>query len=281
MWKKCGLIFSKHHAQLPTILHIEQKLFIFYSTKDENNKSSIRKFAVNINNPKEILEDDSNVLNSGERGCFDDSGVMPACIIKDNEDIKLYFSGWNINKGNVPYGHGIGIAISNNGGKSFHRLSNGPILDRNKYCPYLVNSPFIVKESKDLWRMWFCNGIGWEDNFPKYNIFEGKSNNGIDWKIINKKLLGEENEAVSRPFIKDDSMWYSYKTKNSNYKIGFSKFYDNKWHRDDLLNNNLLSTSKEGWDSEMVCYPQIYNNYMFYNGNSYGKTGIGYAVWTD
>ena len=40
--------------------------------------------------------------------------------------------------------------------------------------------------------------------------------------------------------------------------------------------------SESGWDSEMVCYPYVfeYNDklYMLYNGNGYGKTGIGLAV---
>jgi hypothetical protein len=43
-----------------------------------------------------------------------------------------------------------------------------------------------------------------------------------------------------------------------------------------------LELSNEGWDSEMIAYPYIINikgkSVMFYNGNSFGKTGFGYAV---
>ena len=50
-----------------------------------------------------------------------------------------------------------------------------------------------------------------------------------------------------------------------------------------IRNENIeLDTSPNGWDSEMVCYPYIFtyceNKYMFYNGNGFGKTGIGYAI---
>ena len=43
-----------------------------------------------------------------------------------------------------------------------------------------------------------------------------------------------------------------------------------------------FTTSESGWDSEMLCYASVikYENtyYMFYNGNNFGKTGIGYAT---
>jgi hypothetical protein len=39
--------------------------------------------------------------------------------------------------------------------------------------------------------------------------------------------------------------------------------------------------SKNGWDSDMLCYPCIFDHkgesYMLYNGNGYGRTGFGIA----
>ena len=44
-----------------------------------------------------------------------------------------------------------------------------------------------------------------------------------------------------------------------------------------------IEVSLEGWDSEMISYPFVFNNgedlIMLYNGNGFGKTGFGYAVW--
>ena len=52
-----------------------------------------------------------------------------------------------------------------------------------------------------------------------------------------------------------------------------------KWER---IKEIELDVSESGWDSEMVCYPYVfeYNDklYMLYNGNGYGKTGIGLAI---
>ena len=43
-----------------------------------------------------------------------------------------------------------------------------------------------------------------------------------------------------------------------------------------------LDVSPNGWDSEMICYPYVFdhgrNRYMLYNGNGYGKTGFGLSV---
>jgi hypothetical protein len=42
-----------------------------------------------------------------------------------------------------------------------------------------------------------------------------------------------------------------------------------------------IDVSETGWDSEMLCYPHVFdageNFYMFYNGNKYGVKGLGVA----
>ena len=44
-----------------------------------------------------------------------------------------------------------------------------------------------------------------------------------------------------------------------------------------------LDPSGEGWDSESVAYPWILDangrRYMLYNGNDYGRSGVGLAVY--
>jgi hypothetical protein len=43
-----------------------------------------------------------------------------------------------------------------------------------------------------------------------------------------------------------------------------------------------IDVSHSGWDSEMIAYACVFKHgnkwHMLYNGNGYGKTGIGYAV---
>jgi hypothetical protein len=76
-------------------------------------------------------------------------------------------------------------------------------------------------------------------------------------------------------------MWFSQKTKDTPYKLSYAQSRNGlHWSREDV---QLPEVSYEGWDSEMICYPYVVwtDQYkcMFYNGNGYGATGIGYAEW--
>jgi len=43
-----------------------------------------------------------------------------------------------------------------------------------------------------------------------------------------------------------------------------------------------IELSETGWDSEMICYPNVFKHkneiYLLYCGNGYGRTGFGYAI---
>jgi hypothetical protein len=51
------------------------------------------------------------------------------------------------------------------------------------------------------------------------------------------------------------------------------------WVRDD--ENSGIDLSETGWDSEMMCYPHIFEcdgkQFLLYNGNEFGKYGFGIA----
>jgi hypothetical protein len=259
MWHKIKRIYTGY-AQLPTVIEHLGYLRIFYSYRI-NGKSVINYFEIDPLSLKITYENKRPVFNIGEKGCFDDSGVMPSCIISD----LLYYTGWNINKGNVPYGHGIGIAKFNYKLNKFERMSKGPVLDRNENIPYLANSPF-VKNNK----MYFCNGTGWHKDMPLYNICIAMYKKS--W-IVKEKITGGDKEACSRPFLEKNFLYFSKKNFTKNYEIF-------KYNIATKKTNKVLSKSKKGWDSEMVCYPWITNDIMFYNGNNYGETGIGIAKWS-
>jgi hypothetical protein len=80
-------------------------------------------------------------------------------------------------------------------------------------------------------------------------------------------------------------MWYCYRggPAGDTYRIGFARSADGlKWHR--LDEEVDLPPSDSGWDSDMVCYPFLFEHdgtlYMLYNGNGYGRTGFGLAALT-
>jgi predicted GH43/DUF377 family glycosyl hydrolase len=72
----------------------------------------------------------------------------------------------------------------------------------------------------------------------------------------------------------------NFKNKERGYKIGYASSSDGiTWVRDDKKTG--ITLSENGWDSEMLHYPHIFelNNelYMIYNGNEFGKYGFGLA----
>ena len=74
-------------------------------------------------------------------------------------------------------------------------------------------------------------------------------------------------------------MWYCYAIDN--YRIGYAESEDGiAWERKD--DEVGIDISESGWDSEMIEYPFVFEHkgrkHMLYNGNEYGKEGIGYAV---
>jgi hypothetical protein len=73
-------------------------------------------------------------------------------------------------------------------------------------------------------------------------------------------------------------MWFS--ARGAAYHIGYAESHDGvSWERDDERAG--IGSSGE-WDSEMQAYPAVFDDegkrYLLYNGNGYGRTGVGWAV---
>ena len=111
--------------------------------------------------------------------------------------------------------------------------------------------------------------------------------NGIDWRCKGHVCIDFKDEheyAIARPHVlKNDSgyeMWYSY--RGDAYRIGYATSDDGlNWQRRD--EDAGIDVSDSGWDAYMVGYPCVFDHkgqrYMLYNGDYYGKTGLGLATW--
>src|ERR1043166_688752 len=104
-WIKKGLLFEprqqfnwiRTHAQLPIVKRIGDDLYrIYFSGRDEKNRSQVGYIEIDINFPKKILYiTQEPILRLGELGAFDDNGVSPLWITDYKELSYLYFLGWN------------------------------------------------------------------------------------------------------------------------------------------------------------------------------------------
>jgi hypothetical protein len=192
----------------------------------------------------------------------------------------------------VPFYFYVGLALSEDGGESYTKVSSAPVLERNDIDPYLTASPCVLIED-GTWRMWYVSGTGWEmkDGQPRhrYHIKYAESSDGIQWRregVVCIDYGSEDEYAIARPcVIKEDGfykMWYSY--RGDHYRIGYAESRDGiEWQRKDAESG--IDVSESGWDSEMIAYPYVFadegRHYMLYNGNGYGRTGIGLALRDD
>lgn len=306
-WVKKGLIFSvdnnaawmRTHAQVPTADNIGSgRLRIFFSARDSENISRIGFLEADIDNPKKILYvHDKPVLIPGKIGTFDDCGVMPAWIVNYKGEKYLYYVGWNV-RNTVPYHNSMGLAISRDGGLTFEKYSEGPIMERNYAEPYFGTLGCILKEGS-IWRMWYLSCTKWVvfngKPEPYYHIKYAESKDGIDWVREGRVCIDFKNEkecGIARScVIKEENtykMWYSYRNlenyrndRNNSYRIGYAESKDGlQWVRKD--DEAGIDVSDSGWDSQMVEYPYVFDykgtRFMFYNGNGFGRTGFGYAI---
>ena len=295
-WIKTGLVIDPQpnlywtftHAMVPFAEKIEGDDYrIYFSGRDEQNRSLIGYAELNINAPSKVKRYSKEpVLGLGELGCFDDNGVTPSWIINHDDKKYLYYIGWN--KGSTVRMHLVaGLATSTDGGKSFQRVLKVPILDRTNEEPYTLNTAPCVMLEDGLWKMWYVSGVIWKDkDTPRYNIKYAESSDGINWirnGVVCIDFKSDDENALARPcVIKEDGiykMWFSYKEKS--YRIGYAESEDGmSWERKD--DEAGIDVSESGWDSEMIEYAFVFNHkdkkYMLYNGNDYGKNGIGLAI---
>ena len=224
---------------------------------------------------------------------------MPCSAVRISYNtIYLYYVGWNPSV-SVPYRNAIGLAISNDNGQTFKRCFQGAIVERNREEPFFTASPYVIKEN-DKWHLWYASSTGFVvvvgKPEPLYEIKYAYSVDGIDWIRPNITCIPplKKYECTARPtVIKENGiykMWFTYRGSfdyrdgADSYKIGYAESKDAvNWIRNDELSG--IKLSEEGWDSKMQTYPSVIKlgtkKYLFYNGNGFGKTGIGLAEWNE
>ena len=200
----------------------------------------------------------------------------------------MYYLGWNLGV-TVPWRNSIGLAISRDGGKTFVKHSRAPLLDRNEQDPFSISYPWVMQESPADWKMWYGSNLRWgrEQTDMAHLLKYADSSDGLSWRREGRIAIpfkSPDEYAMSKPCVIRDAdryrMWYSYRGKA--YRIGYAESSDGiTWERMD--NEVGITASESGWDSETVEYPDVFDSggtrFMLYNGNRYGQTGFGLAVF--
>jgi hypothetical protein len=291
--------WSLTHAQVPSALLLHDRIRIYYATRDSRGRSLTSFIDVARNDPSKILYiHPEPVMMLGAAGTHDEDGVMVGCVVAEENDVLLYYTGWS-RGGNVPYRVSVGLARSSDNGLTFVREFEGPVVDRTAREPYMTMSPYVLREA-DKWRMWYGSGTGWlsvQDKMePLYVVKYAESRDGRFWQQDDVLCIPPLHamEANTRPsVVKTDtgySMWFSYRDSidfrngAGAYHIGHALSRNGAaWERKSGPQD--LAPSGAGWDGRMTAYPNVLQCdgrlIMFYNGDGFGQSGFGFAVWQD
>jgi hypothetical protein len=311
-WIKRGKIFdpTQHKlpnnciefAQSPQTLVFDDFVRIYFSTREkEKDTGKYISHIAFIDMDKKfesiITISSSSVIKPGEPGTFDEHGIFPINPVRHNKKIMAYTCGWS-RRVSVSVETSVGLAISEDNGKTFTKIGNGPVLTSSLHEPFLVGDAFVCV-FENVFHMWYIYGTRWIDNPEEetarvYKIAHATSDDGIHWikegrQIVEDKL--NENECQALPtVIRHGNRYHMYfcyreaigfrKNKDRGYRLGYAYSDDLKnWIRDDV--NAGIGISTEGWDSDMQCYPHIFECdnkvYLLYNGNEFGRYGFGLA----
>lgn len=315
-WKKLGRVFDPttvkdrwfihEFAQAPAVLIFDDVLRVYFSCRPPaDEKGQYVSYSAWLELDRQDLFKvlhiaEQPILPLGGLGTFDEFGTYPVSVIQHEGETRAYYAGWTRCE-SVPFNVAIGAAQSQDGGKTFSRYGDGPILSYSPDEPFVISGPKI-RRFGEKWYLFYIAGKKWiMDNGrpePVYRIRMAVSDDGFNWTKINRDLIEtkvESDEAQASPdvFFRDGQyhMYFcyrycsNYRSREHGYRIGYASSPDLlHWTRDDAKAAGL-EVSDEGWDSQMVSYPHVFELdgrlLMFYLGNSVGRYGFGLAEWVE
>jgi predicted GH43/DUF377 family glycosyl hydrolase len=299
-WTKRGLIYAptgqhswaKKYAFPPTPLFQAGVLRVYVAFCDEHTVGRIGWVDLDPDEPARVLAVSPRpVLDIGVPGAFDENGILPTTVLSHGDRLYLYYVGYQLGF-KVRYYQFQGLAISSDGGQTFVRARQTPVIDRSDRELLNRTSAFVMHEG-GVFRMWYVGGSEWTEvkgkSLPVYNLRYLESPDGVTWPGEGRVCLDFQNadeHAFGRPWVLKEQglyrMFYSVRTRSRGYRLGYAESPDGlSWQRLDDRIGIDVSPSPSAWDSEMIAYSSVVRHkdrvYLFYNGNNCGQTGFGYA----
>lgn len=313
-WTRLGKIFdpTEHRlpngcvqfSQSPQALVFDDFVRVYFSTRAVDTTGKFLSHVAFVDMRKNLRDvirvSEHTVIPLGGLGCFDEHGIFPMNVLRVGNVVYGYTCGWN-RRVSVSVDTAIGLAISRDGGWTFERIGEGPVLAQSLHEPCLVGDGF-VKQFGDTFHMWYIFGTGWKRHAPEdapdrtYKIGHATSCDGIQWhkeearQIVSDRLGVDESQALPT-VIRIGSryhMFFCYRQSfdfranaGRGYRIGHAWSDDlRNWTRGD--DDPRFETEPGAWDSDMQCYPHVFECdgriYLLYNGNQFGRDGFGLAL---
>lgn len=306
-WRRHGLCIplkSNHswwasHAQAPAVLPLGPHVWrIYFNARNSENRLFPVAFDVDPEDSMRVIAEHlAPLLPNGPVGRYDHTGVVASCAIRVGEQIRLYTTGVHI-RADVRFETQIGLAHSDDG-LAFSPTFAGPVRSTGAFDPYFVSSP-CVRACAEGFRMWYVSGTSWQiegDSLePEYDIRTCVSADGLFWETnsslaVSASALGAS--GLARPWVTETPaggrLWSSARGaafRNAGkeaYRMFSQPLSPQGIALGDIelveFENPPASTDFDSW---MQCYPCVVQHgdteVMFYNGNDFGRDGVGWAT---
>lgn len=299
-WKKLGQLYvpkgsGQHpklisHAANPLPVHLEGDVYrVFFSGRDERNRSSVGAVDIDIVQRKIVSEHFFPFFEHGPVGSFFADGVSIGNCYEGDGVKYMLFMGWQIPKDGHWRGDIGRLIVTPDLGLELD--SEDPVIGSDSIDPISLSYPWVHKNEKGGYSMWYSSVTTWDAGNGEMlaPIKSASSTDGHNWNREGLAIPYElgRAQAFSRPTVVANletgyEMWFSYRGNGGEkYCIGYALSQDGrKWEL--ALDDAGIDVSLDGWDSEMIEYPFVFDHkgqqYMLYNGNGYGRSGFGLAI---
>lgn len=295
LYNPMDFILNRYGFMTPRSLKIDDNtLRVFGGVRDKDGVSQIYYVDLDPVNPNKILKKSASpIIDLGVGGTFDDNGMILGATIKVENQIRIYYIGFQKPE-KVKFLAFSGLLVSDDNGDTFRRYQEFPVIDRANNSIFFRAIHSVLYED-GIFKVWYSAGSTWKNisgiDYPVYSIYYTESIDGIIFSIVDDCLcLSPQNSEyrIGAPRIYKTNnlyqMFYTYDTLKKEYRVGYAESIDGKnWTRKD--NPFPLNETLESFDNNMQCYPDIHfadgKSFVFYNGNDMGKTGLLVAIYED
>lgn len=212
---------------------------------------------------------------------------QPRVVKVTDDHWRMYYTGWGYKHPNGGSPWAFNLAESFDGGVTWKRHAEGPLLERGDKDSPDGGGVFVpeVRKIGDTWMMWYTAlKVAAGQNIQ---ICLATSTDGIQWTkhpenpvLTDDFTTGPKRNVISRCFVRYENgvfkIWYSH--AKPDYRIKYAESLDGvHWELSPI--SPVLDAGPQGtWDSQMVEYPEIDvvdgQWRLWFCGNGFGSVGF-------
>ncbi|WP_350334887.1 glucosyl hydrolase [Coralliovum pocilloporae] len=303
-WKKHGLVYgpdgslpwAQSHAMIPTPFQLNKDVVrVFTSFCDASGMGRPGYVDISARDPMQVLDVcQTPLIDVGKPGTFDENGAVVCSVTRASSgDVLMFYVGFELGT-KIRYRLLTGLAISHDGGQTFIKHQETPVLERSTEELFFRCGPYAkARPDGNGVDLWYVAGSEWVDvegkDMPVYDVRHAFSPDGKTWPSSGNIILeitDDDEHGYGRPCVMPRPgggyrMFVSVRKKSVKaYRLAYAESEDGiSWQRADHKLN--LDVSESGFDSDAIMYATPFEMngklYVFYNGNNFGRDGFALA----